>query len=364
MAVDTMLAGKRALLSSTSQDQADTFWEYCVDWLAPLIETKACYKNESRRILRYEGGQIRVKTGRDPDALRGGWADLLVLDECAYLEPEAWSKVGAPMLADTEGTAVFISTPKRRNWFFELFTKANTGDDPRWAAWHARSQDNPYLSAQAVHDMAADMTEEDYQQEILAEFLEGQGAVFRYVDKVCTGKRRAPYAGKFVFGVDWGKHQDYTVIVVIDADTNTVVDYDRFNKIDWSVQRGRLVNMAKKWQPKRIIAEANSIGDPNIEALRKVDGLRVEGFDTTPSSKPPLIESLVLAFDRQELTVLDDPVMRGELMAYERKVTPTGRSQYSAPEGLHDDCVMALALAWHGASQPLEYRVTENPFYS
>ena len=65
----------------------------------------------------------------------------------------------------------------------------------------------------------------------------------------------------------------------------------------------------------------------------------------------------MLAFDRDnEITVLDDPILKGELMAYERKVSPTtGRSQYSAPEGLHDDCVMAIALGWYGVqhSAPL-----------
>jgi hypothetical protein len=57
----------------------------------------------------------------------------------------------------------------------------------------------------------------------------------------------------------------------------------------------------------------------------------------------------VLAFDRDEIAILDDPIMTGELMAYERTITPTGRSQYNAPTGMHDDCVIALALAWHGA---------------
>ena len=96
-----------------------------------------------------------------------------------------------------------------------------------------------------------------------------------------------------------------------------------------------------------IYAESNSIGGPNIEALQR-EGLPVRPFETTASSKPPLIESLVLAFDRSEITILDDPIMTGELMAYERTITPSGRSQYSAPQGLHDDTVIALALAWHG----------------
>lgn len=347
MAIDALLHGKRVLLSSTSQDQADVFWEYIVDWLAPLLTTPHLYKNEVKRIVKLGQGQIQVKTGRHPDALRGGMADLLVLDECAYLDPDAWRKVGAPMLADNEGTAVFISSPARRNWFFELYQQAVSDTSGRWAAWHFTTHANPHLPQAALEALIADMTEQDYAQEVLAQFLEGQGAVFRYVTERCTADRRAPYHGRFVAGLDWAMQSDYTALIVMDAVTHTVVDMDRFNGVDWALQRGRVRAMHDKWQLSEIIAESNSIGGPNIEALQR-EGLPVRAFETTTASKSPLIESLVLAFDRGEVTALNDPVLVGELMAYERTVTATGRSQYSAPEGLHDDTVMALALAWYG----------------
>jgi len=354
MAVHGLQAGKRVLLSSTSQDQADTFWDYITDWLQPLLQSKAAYKNEVKRIIKLGEGRIQVKTGSNPDALRGGKSDLLVLDECAYLDPDAWRKVGAPMLADTDGTAVFISTPKRRNWFFELYQQAIADTSGRWAAWNFSTHENPHLPKHAVDALVGDMTEEDYRQEILAEFLEGEGAVFRYVSERCTASKRAPYRGRFVAGIDFAQMQDYTVMVVMDADTRTVVDYDRFRQMDWSVQRARIRTMADRWKIERIIAERNSAGSPNIEALQKDEQLPVIAFDTTPSSKPPLIESLVLAFDRGEITALNDAVMKGELMAYERKVSHTGRSQYSAPDGLHDDTVIALALAWHGVQSGIQ----------
>src|SRR5690606_34618992 len=146
LAVEKFLAGGRVLLSSTSQDQSDVFWDYIVNWMAPLLDSGLVYKNEVKRVLKLGQGQIQVKTGRHPDALRGGDADLLVLDECAYLDPDAWRKVGAPMLADRDGTAVFISTPKRRNYFFELYQYAISSNDNRWAAWQFDSTQNPHLS--------------------------------------------------------------------------------------------------------------------------------------------------------------------------------------------------------------------------
>jgi hypothetical protein len=343
-----LLDGKNVRFASPSQDQTDVFWDYLKRWLAPLWDAPGFYKNESKRLIKYREGSIRVKTGSNPDVLRGfGDIDLLIFDECAWLNPAVWNEVGMPMLLDRDGDAWFLSTPKRRNWFWSLYIQSLNSDNKDWKCWSFPTTANPYISEEALNRLTSNMTEEMYRQEILAEFLEGQGAVFRYVDQRCILERRDPYEGDFVAGIDFAQTQDYTVMIVMDRATRQVVDYDRFRQMDWSMQRGRIMTMHDKWGLQTIIAERNSAGSPNVEALQK-EGLPVIAFDTTPKSKPPLIESLVLAFDRDEIGVLDDPIIRGELMAYERTVTATGRSQYSAPSGLHDDCVMALALAWYG----------------
>jgi hypothetical protein len=98
-----------------------------------------------------------------------------------------------------------------------------------------------------------------------------------------------------------------------------------------------------------IWAEANSIGGPNIEALQ-AEGLPVNAFTTSASSKPTLIESLALAIERGELALLRDPVLLGELQAYTVERLPSGRFRYTAPPGAHDDTVIAAALAWYGVN--------------
>ena len=71
----------------------------------------------------------------------------------------------------------------------------------------------------------------------------------------------------------------------------------------------------------------------------------MQGFTTTASTKPPLIENMVLAFERTEWQFQPDPVWTAELEAFERTVSgATGRSSYSAPDGLHDDTVIGRAL--------------------
>lgn len=356
IAVDDEIGGgimgaKKVLIASTSQDQSDVFWGYLRRWLAPLVQAGAAYKNETKRIIELaNGGAVRVKTGRDPDVLRGFDADTLILDECAFLDPLAWYEVGAPMMADRNGTAVFYSTPKRKNWFYLLYSKALADTSGRWQAWHGTTLDNPYLSQIAVNELASDMTEEGYKQEILAQFLEGSGQVFRNLQECAIAPiPEKPYEGRFIMGVDTAQQNDYTALIILDAATRKQVAIDHFNRVTWQVYRDRIRALYELWQPEQIIFEINSVGSPNYEALA-ADGLPVVAFETTALTKAPLIESLVLAFERREISIFDHAGLLSELGAYERKVSVTGRSQYSAPEGLHDDYVMALALAWHGVN--------------
>src|SRR5574341_1129859 len=116
------------------------------------------------------------------------------------------------------------------------------------------------------------------------------------------------------------------------------------------MQRVRIAALAKKWQVEAILAEANAMGEPNVESLWRDHRLPVYGFKTTALSKPPLVENLVAALENGDLLILPDPVLLGELEAYTYRTSLGGQTVYHAPEGLHDDTVIALALAWKQAS--------------
>jgi hypothetical protein len=353
VAVEKAREGRRVLLSSTTQEQADSFWDKCKDWLAADISRGRITKNETRRILGFPGGgRIKVKTAWDADSLRGDHADFLVLDECALLAPDAWDKVGAPMLLDNDGDAWFISTPRRRNWFFHLYQRA-VADGERWAAWHFTSFDNPHLSEAGLAEIAGDLTDEAYRQEIMAEFLEGEGSVFRNIAAACTAQPDEPgnHQGHTLLGgLDWGQKNDYTAISIVCATCKREVALDRFNKVDWAFQRGRVASLAKAWRLRSLLAEENSIGGPNIEALRDDDRLPMQAFTMTSSSKPPLIRALALALERVDVRWLNVPAATAEMEAYEARVNPvTGHTSYSAPDGMHDDTVIARALAYSAA---------------
>jgi len=301
------------------------------------------------------GGTVQVRSADDPQSLRGEGLDFCVLDECAFMREEAWTEALRPALSDRQGGAMFISTPKGRNWFWRLYQRGQDEKEPDWASWQRPTVENPYIAASEVADAKHDLPERIFEQEYEAQFLEDAGSVFRGVMAAATAQESEPQAGRsYVMGVDWGKHNDFTVISVMDSESHAMVTLDRFNQIDYAVQRQRLMALAQRYRPDAIIAETNAMGEPIIEQLQR-DGLPVRGFTTTQASKLEMIESLTLAFERGDITILNDPTLVGELQAYEMERLPSGRIRYNAPQGMHDDCVMSLALAWQaiGDSGPL-----------
>ena len=132
---------------------------------------------------------------------------------------------------------------------------------------------------------------------------------------------------------------------------------------DYGTQRTRLHALYRHWKPTVIMAEYNSMGGPLVEQLQR-DGLPVQAFTTTNATKRLLIDGLSLGFENREITILNDPITIGELQAYEMETLASGMIRFGAPEGVHDDCVMALGLAWYAANHGLMETIEENPFYA
>ncbi len=294
------------------------------------------------------GGSAQVRSADDPQSLRGEGLTLAVMDECAFMQESAWVEALRPALSDRLGGALFISTPKGHNWFWRLWQRGQ--QDADWRSWQFPTSSNPFIAQSEIDAARKDLPERVYLQEYEAQFLGDAGGVFRKVMDAATLDEQPPIAGhQYIMGVDWAKTADFTVLTMLDVKARRMVALDRFNQIDWSLQRGRLRALYECYKPTTIIAETNSIGEPNIEALQR-EGLPVQGFTTTNATKTQIIEGLALAFETGALRILNDPVLVGELQAYEMERLPSGLMRYNAPEGMHDDCVMSLALAWYGYS--------------
>jgi phage FluMu gp28-like protein len=323
--------------------------------------------NLSRMTVQFPtGGEIVFRSLDNPDNARGYTADGVVIDESGVVKGEAWYEVLRPMLIDTNGWAWLIGTPKGRNWFWTEFQKANDHND--YAAWQVPTlgvamQDgqlvrkphpleNPEVPFAEIEQLQRTLSERVFEQEILAQFVELSGGVFRRVlDAATATAQDARIDGhEYVIGVDLGKLNDFTVFTVIDTITNEVVYVDRFNQIDYLVQATRLQALNDRFSPYTIIVEQNNVGVPFIEMLYRLN-LPVQPFTTTNATKTQAIDSLALAFERGEIRIPNDAVLIAELQAYEMERLPSGLMRYSAPAGMHDDTVMSLALAWQGRGE-------------
>jgi phage FluMu gp28-like protein len=292
-------------------------------------------------------GNIQVRSADNPDSLRGEGLDFVVLDECAFMKEDAWTHAIRPALSDRQGEAMFISTPKGRNWFFRLYQLGQDDLNDEWASWHFPTSDNPYIPDDEIEAARKGMPERIYQQEFLALFLDDAGGVFRRVMEAATATIQEESVGghQYSMGVDWGRHEDFTVLTLFDMTTKEVVATDRYTQIDYGIQINRLKAMYERFHPVTIVAELNSMGGPLVEQLLG-DGLPVQGFQTTNTTKEQIIRDLEGAFERGEIRIPNDPVLIGELQAYEQERLPAGKFRFNAPSGMHDDHVISLALAW------------------
>lgn len=311
---------------------------------------------QERRIEFVTGGLLEFWSLDDINAGRGRKYKRVIVDEAAMVKMlmDHWQIVLRSTLADYEGDAWFLSTPKGRNGFWQMWQWGQDPLRPEWRSWQIPTHDNPHINPAEIEAMRQSMPELIFNQEVMAQFLEDAGGVFRRVVDAATAVfLDKPQAGPYVFGVDWGKMNDFTVIVVLDAKTKQMVHLDRFNQIDYHVQVGRLAALAERFKPVGIVAERNSMGDPIIEQLQR-QGLPVLPFTTTNATKTRAIDELSMAFERGEIEILNDLILIGELQAYEMERLPSGMLRYSAPSGMHDDCVMALAMGWQGVMELTE----------
>ena len=183
--VDAFLDGKRVLYAVPTGDQLQKWWFEVCHALQPLIDAKVVVKNESNKSITRPGtkNRIRGKTAWDAQTLRGDYADVLILDELQHMSEDTWDEVGAPMLLDNDGDAIFIFTPpsiksrsrskaKNKMWVIDFWRKHSKDTTGRWETFVFSSFDNPYISRVALDEIIQDMTNLAYRQEIMAEAID------------------------------------------------------------------------------------------------------------------------------------------------------------------------------------------------
>jgi len=338
---DTLIPRIHGWIVAPSFPLSNQIWRELKAFTPPEIVVKA---NEGTRTMELDNGAaIEIKSADNPDSLVAVGLDVLLITEAALVSADAWDMALRPRLASPgrAGLAIMNGTPKGRNWFYEAYLRGQDPEAPDWWSINEPTTKNPHIDPAEVEKARREMPERWFRQEFLAEFLAGEGSVFRGVREAVRSQERT---GRVVVGVDWAKHQDFTVLTALDEEGH-VVGFDRFNQIDYTLQLGRLQAFVAEVDACFVLAEVNSIGDPLLERLKRELPIPVDGFQTTGPSKQQIIEDLVLCIEQGHVTYPGNPQLINELEAYEYTMTKAGNTSYSAPARFHDDCVMSLAFA-------------------
>ena len=308
------------------------------DDIAKIVPPEIALANKSDLTFKFiTGGEIRFFTGERLDNFRGLRLHNIIIDEAAYIPhlQDAWNNAIRPTLTDFQGKALFISTPRGKDFFYQLYLR-NEGD---WQSFKYTTYDNPYISASEIDEAKASLISSGassaFEQEYMANPMENAANPFG-IEAIRKNISPLSNGVPVCYGIDLAKSYDYSVVVGLDSD-GRVCHFDRFQN-DWTSTKAKIKELGKA--PKLI--DATGVGDPIVEELQRDDHL-IEGFKFTSTSKQQLMEGLVASIHQGSIAY-PDGVMVDELSMFEYVYTKYG-VKYEAPNGMHDDCVCALALA-------------------
>lgn len=315
--------------------------------------------NKSELFITFINGSIiYFRSGEREDSLRGYTLDYLIMDEAAYQKEAVWSLVLRPTVLVRGKKVLFISTPKGRNWFYEMANRGYSEDYPQYATYHATSFDTPYITKEELEEARLSLPENIYKQEILAEFIDDGGEVFSNLNNSCvlTSYPQKESNERYYAGLDIGRANDYTVLTILNSKGEVVKIY-RERQNSWNIIVSDVVKHLKEFNA-RCNIEINGLGDPIFEQIKK-QYPNIEPFFTSNDSKQNIIEELILTLNEDKLKLpskeLNEHLYK-ELSVFTYEYSPkTRKVKYGAPSPFHDDMVMSLALANDSLKRKINY---------
>jgi len=322
-------------------------------WVAPVYSQAEIAFNRLKRFCKHndfninlskltiqtpQDSVIHFKSAQDPDSLYGEDVYAAVFDEFTRAKELSWHALRSTLTA-TRGPCKFIGNAKgRKNWGYKLSLKAKSGE-PNYEYFKVTAYDairEGILDLEEVEQAKRDLPKYAFDELYLAEELEDQANPFG-ISFIQKQVRPISKENPVCFGIDLAKSIDWTVVTGLDKNGHVCV-FERW-QLDWSQTKERIKNIIGS---KPTYIDSTGVGDPIAEDIQKTCG-GVEKYVFTSPSKQKLMEGLASSIQTQKVFILDG-IMKDELESFEFMYSKTG-VKYSAPEGLHDDCVCSLALA-------------------
>lgn len=329
-------------------EQAKIAYKRVLKDFAPLIESSQT--TPGMLITLVNGSEWMFKSADRPDGLYGEEVCSAVIDEASRTKETTWEAVRST-LTTTRGRARIIGNVRGRgNWHYRECRQAAQGGD-------AEHHYGKLVAMDAVRGgvlvrAELDQARRDLPDAVYKELYECVPSDHAYnpfgSENIAAAVVGMSSSRPVVWGLDIARQQDWTVLTGLD-ESGRVCAFGRWQGVDWPIIEERIIETMKAHGAERciVLADATGIGDVIVSNLRG-KGLKVEPYVFTSQSKQDLMQGLRLGLMDGKIGIPDNEI-RAELDVFEY-MSSNGRVRYSAPYGLHDDCVMSLALAWHAGT--------------
>ena len=292
------------------------------------------------------GSTLQFLSAERYDSIRGFSFSHMVVDEAAFIKEIAMQEAIYPTLSALGKKCLIISTPKSKNWFYNLYLKGSSGNK-EYISFRGISTDNPHISSEFIDEQSKSLPPEIFKQEYLAEFSESGNDVFSGVDAICilNGWTQPQSNKRYYAGIDLGLQHDYSVLTIMDQ-SGRVCRVERINGTSYADIARQFSIVLRPYRITGGYTETNGVGLPVFEMLSKEER-KLKGWNTTNSNKAEGIRNLIYDIQEGSLELPDKeffPHLYNELNAYSYKTGPTGTLTFNAPSGYYDDCVMSLML--------------------
>lgn len=336
----------RVWIVSLSYEMAQRVMDYVLHF-AEMYDRRLLRGYHKKPTPRFDipefGSFIECKSIDTPNSLLGEELDLIIGDEASRFEPDIYERYLMARLASRQGKFFTISTPFGKNWFYRNHLKAE-------ASFNFKSIDNPYFPIGEWERAKATLPEHIFKQEYEAQFLDDAASVFRTakIERITDNSLTqglAPHMGHFyIIGVDLGKTEDFTAFTIIDRNTYNIVHIEKSNKVDYSLQKQRIVALSKLYNNALVVLDTTGGVASSIKDDLQLSGVSVDDFVFSGKSKRELVEKLALFIEGELIRIPKNPELLEELSTFGYQLTEKTIT-YSAPKGLHDDLVMSLGLS-------------------
>jgi hypothetical protein len=245
------------------------------------------------------GAKIYVRGSDRPDTLRGVSLTYLVLDEVADIKADTWEKVLRAALSDKKGKALFIGTPKGRNWFYDMYNLGESGEDEEWKAWHFTTRDNPLIDPKEIEGAKKTLSSFAFKQEYEASFDNAGTDTFKE-EWLKFGEE--PNDGNYYIAIDLAgfenlsmnaqakKRLDQTAIAVVKATEDGKWFVRKIEHGRWDIKETcqRIIKNIKAFQPSGVGIERGSLKNavlPYLSDLMRSNNVYAHIEDLTHGNK-------------------------------------------------------------------------------